>query len=227
MGRTLFLDCDDCLYNNDWQTADALTARIDNYCTDVLGLPTGKAFELYQSHGTCLRGLIEENIPHDTEDYLKKVHDVPLDIHEDAHLRFILQNLDSINTKTFVFTASVSDHAERCLKRLNIYDVLVSPNFPIIDCRAVDFRTKHSSEAFQMAMGIANEDDPSNCILVDDSWSNIKAAKKYGMTTVLVGLKSRFGDDSVKDMLGTHADYVIADINELPKALPDLFAFLN
>ena len=44
--------------------------------------------------------------------------------------------------------------------------------------------------------GVAGAADPSCCVLVDDSWSNMKAAKAAGWTTVLCGRTSRGGDDA-------------------------------
>ena len=41
--------------------------------------------------------------------------------------------------------------------------------------------------------GVAGAADPSCCVLVDDSWSNMKAAKAAGWTTVLCGRTSRGG----------------------------------
>eukprot|EP01052_Picozoa_sp_SAG31_P006373 SAG31_NODE_292_length_18283_cov_10.859859_16_plen_90_part_00 len=69
---TLFLDCDDTLYSNDWTIAGRLTAKIGEY-TAKMQLPDGvSSFDLYKRHGTCLRGLEKENIPHDREDFLKQ-----------------------------------------------------------------------------------------------------------------------------------------------------------
>ena len=39
-----------------------LTAKIEDYCITTLGLEKGKAYALYQEHGTCLKGLLEEGI---------------------------------------------------------------------------------------------------------------------------------------------------------------------
>ena len=76
----MFFDCDDCLYFNKWETARLLTEKIEEYCLRHLGLPPGKAYELYKAHGTCLRGLIEEDILESSEvdAFLEAVHDIPL-----------------------------------------------------------------------------------------------------------------------------------------------------
>jgi hypothetical protein len=42
----LFLDCDDCLYQNDWVVANRITESIDRYCSQKMGLPEGKPYQL-------------------------------------------------------------------------------------------------------------------------------------------------------------------------------------
>lgn len=58
---TVFLDCDDCLYQNHWATAEKLTKSISSY-THRLGVGREKAFDLYEEYGTCLKGLLAEGI---------------------------------------------------------------------------------------------------------------------------------------------------------------------
>jgi hypothetical protein len=54
----IFLDCDDCLYQNNWKTADKITTSIGAYTRNKLGISTEDAYELYKVHGTCLKGLL-------------------------------------------------------------------------------------------------------------------------------------------------------------------------
>ena len=58
---TVFLDCDDCLYQNQWATAEKLTKSISSY-TQRLGVSASRAFGLYEAYGTCLKGLLAEGI---------------------------------------------------------------------------------------------------------------------------------------------------------------------
>ena len=57
----LFLDCDDCLYQNGWATAGKITKSIAAY-TEGLGVSGEKAYSLYKEHGTCLKGMLAEGI---------------------------------------------------------------------------------------------------------------------------------------------------------------------
>ena len=111
----VFFDCDDCLYQNNWQTAQLLTARIDQFCVSELNLPTGRAYELYKEYGTCLKGLTEEKIMPASEEaidrFLEYCHDVPLtDITPDPELRAMILR---IKLPRWIFTASVASHAKR------------------------------------------------------------------------------------------------------------------
>uniref|UniRef100_A0A7S2X8T7 Pyrimidine 5-nucleotidase n=1 Tax=Lotharella oceanica TaxID=641309 RepID=A0A7S2X8T7_9EUKA len=216
-GATLFIDCDDTLYRNDWKVAKMITKNIDDYFTTKLKMPEGKAYELYKKHGTALRGLQQEKVEFDLDDFLKTVHDLPEAksyIKEDPSLKTMIE---SIKVDKWVFTASVSEHATRCMKLLGVEGCFTHP---IIDVRATEFFTKHHKESYELAMKIAGQTDPSLCYIVDDSWSNIKAAKECGWNTALVGLKSRDGKDATE---WPHADHVIADLKDLQKVWPHLF----
>ena len=116
----VFFDCDDCLYFDGWSVAARLTSMIETYCTSRLGLPAGRAYELYKKWGTALLGLIEEGYlktEEEIDQYLEAVHDVGVErlLGPNPGLRKMLEELDP-NVRRYVFTASVKSHALRCLK---------------------------------------------------------------------------------------------------------------
>ena len=76
--QVIFIDCDDCLYQNDWETAAKITTSIAAY-TANLGVSEEKAYALYKAHGTCLKGMLAEGfIASDAaEDFLLKVRANP------------------------------------------------------------------------------------------------------------------------------------------------------
>ena len=76
--QVIFVDCDDCLYQNDWATAAKITTSIAEY-TANLGVSEEKAYALYKAHGTCLKGMLAEGfIASDAaEDFLLKVRAKP------------------------------------------------------------------------------------------------------------------------------------------------------
>lgn len=160
--KVLFFDCDDCLYFDGWTVANMLTKKIDDYCVNI-GLPEGEAYMLYKKYGTALKGLLAEGHIEESEEaidaFLTEVHDIPVDssLKRDDKLREILLKIDPSIPK-YIFTASVSHHAERCLKVLGIDDLFID----IIDVKKCDLETKHSHHAFECAMRIAGVKHPES-----------------------------------------------------------------
>ena len=239
--KVIFFDCDDTLYFDNWVVANQLTHKINEYCVNQIGLKPGKAYELYKQYGTALKGLIAEGHIENTtaaiDTYLEYVHDIPIHtlIKPDLNLRRILQQLDP-NIPKYIFTASVSYHAHRCLKALGIDD-LFHPT--IIDVKTCNLETKHSPSSFQIAMDVAataaasshNNTNmnggssnsilhPEECVFLDDSIKNIHAARQIGWRSVLVG---RVGRDCGKPVSSDHAELEIDRIHEIETVLPECF----
>ena len=216
----IFFDCDDCLYKNDWKVANMLTRKIESFCAERLQMKEGYAYELYKKWGTCLRGMQQEgilNCPELLEEYLEYSHDIPLHEHigPDPELRAMLQSLDP-SIPRWVFTASIEPHARRCLELLGVSDLFEG----IIDVRAVDWVTKHDADAYAAAMRIAGVDDPGACLFLDDSTSNVRAAKKVGWRTVLVGTHAR---DCGSKIECAEADVIVDTVHQLVDVAPGLF----
>ena len=211
-------------YFDGWVLANKLTSKINEWCVNH-GLKHGQAYELYKQYGTALRGLLAEGYLDDTEEatdgFLRDVHDIPIFDHlkRDDELRKVLSSIDPRIPK-YIFTASVREHAERCLKALGIDDLFVD----IIDCKACDLETKHSHHAFQRAMQIAAVKDPAKCLFFDDSVKNIGTARGIGWRAVLVG---RIGRDSGQIISSEHAELEIDRIHDIPKVFPDLVSILS
>jgi putative hydrolase of the HAD superfamily/pyrimidine and pyridine-specific 5'-nucleotidase len=212
----LFLDCDDCLYQNNWATAQKITASIATY-TARLGVSQERAYSLYKQYGTCLRGMMAEGLVDavGVEEFLHEVHQIDYsDICADQPLAEMLSRL---RIPAFVFTASTREHASRCLQRLGLDQL---PLRGIIDCRTCELETKHSRSSFEIAMKLAGVTDPSACVFCDDSTRNVIAAKELGWRTVLVGLKDR---DTGVPVTCDAADVAIDSLHHLATAMPELF----
>ena len=208
---TLFFDLDETLYTKGNGLWDAIAARMNEYIHVQLNLPPEEVSTLrrhyYESYGTTLRGLqLHHQV--NANDYLAYVHDLPLEdyIHPDPQLH---QLLSSLSLRKWIFTNADAHHASRVLDILGVSDCFEGS----IDVRALEFICKPEIEAYHRALTLANEDQPSDCILLDDSVRNLVPAKDLGFTTVLVGSN------------GTHpaADYTLEKIHQLPNALPDLW----
>jgi pyrimidine 5'-nucleotidase len=209
---TLFFDLDETLYAKGNGLWDAIATRMNEYIRVKLNLPPEDVIELrrnyYQSYGTTLRGLqLHHHV--DTDDYLAFVHDLPLEefIQPDVQLRNLLLSLPQ---RKWIFTNADSDHASRVLKIIGLSDCFDG----ILDVRAIGFLCKPEVEAYQRALTLAKEDNPENCVLLDDSIRNLIPAKDLGFTTILVG--SNGSNPAV--------DYVINSIHELPQAMPALWS---
>jgi pyrimidine 5'-nucleotidase len=219
--QAIFFDCDDCLYFDSWKTATQLTNKIDEWCTSR-GLLPGQAYELYKQYGTALRGLLAEgyleNNEQDIDAYLEYVHDIPIAdlLGRDDALRAMLLAIDPSIPK-YIFTASVRQHAHRCLTALGIEDLFVD----IVDCKTCDLETKHATHSFRAAMAVAGVDCPEACLFLDDNLVNIQSARHVGWRSVLVG---RTGRDLGNPVTSEHAELEIASIHHLRHVLPEIFA---
>mmetsp|Transcript_72486 Transcript_72486/g.204915 ORF Transcript_72486/g.204915 Transcript_72486/m.204915 type:complete len:305 (-) Transcript_72486:114-1028(-) len=220
----VFFDCDDCLYRNGWATAGLLNAKFGEYCQVNLGVPESRMMELFRAHGTTLCGLVREGHLQDAQvpDFLREVHDVPLDadIRPDPRLRRILQALP---LPRWVFTAATREHAERCVRRLGIDDLFLG----VIACSSpemierVGYVSKHDPRCFEAAMDFAGvpRARAAGCMLLDDSATNLKTAKAVGWHTVLVGRHGRDGSP----VTCPAADFTVDTLHEIEQAVPLLF----
>ena len=140
--RALFIDCDDCLYQNDWATAKRITTSIANY-TARLGVSKEEAYALYKRHGTCLKGLLVEGRidAAGAEDFLHEVHQISYeDITPDPALRSVLASIQRPADNMWVFTASTAEHARRCLDKIGLAEL---PWKGVIDCRSCKLESAH------------------------------------------------------------------------------------
>lgn len=182
---TLFFDLDNTLYPSDNGIWDSIGNRMNIFLQEQLKLPVEKVStlrrEYYLKYGTTLRGL-QINYGINPEDFLAFVHNLPIEdiIHPDPELRALLLELP---LNKFIFTNSNIEHAERVLKALDLDNCFDK----IIDIRAMDYECKPNFEAYQIALGIAAESDPSKCIFLDDTPRNLIPAFELGFYTILVG----------------------------------------
>jgi putative hydrolase of the HAD superfamily/pyrimidine and pyridine-specific 5'-nucleotidase len=218
--HAIFFDCDDCLYFDNWSVAKQLTFKINEWCVNH-GLEPGHSYQLYKQYGTALRGLLAEGYIEDNveaiDEFLRYVHDIPISelLYRDDKLRSILLDMDPSIPK-YIFTASVSHHAKRCIQTLGIEDLFVD----VIDCKRCDLETKHSRHSFECAMRVAGVTDPERCLFLDDSVTNIRAARAVGWRSVLVG---RIGRDHGQPIESEHAELEIDRIHDVVEFLPELF----
>ena len=211
---TIFFDLDDTLYPSSIGLWQAIKDRMSTYMAERLGLSWDEIPELrrsyYQKYGTTMRGL-QTHYGIDPDEYLEYVHDLPLEHYLQPNLE-LREMLLSLPQQRWVFTNASAGHAGRVLGQLTIQDCFAG----IIDVRAIDFACKPETIAYQRALATAGENDPTRCVLVDDSDRNLAPARQLGFTTVLVGNSNLAGTDS-------DSPTIIPDILSLRDRVPVLW----
>jgi len=211
MFEYLILDLDETLYPRRAGLMNEISRRIPLYMVQRMGFAPDEADvlrkRLFVRYGTSLRGLqLEYHI--DADDYLRFVHDVPLEdyIAPDPALDAMLSR---IPLKKAIFTNADSAHARRVMERLG-----VAHHFPVVvDIHAVGFICKPLPEAYQRLLSILDATGKA-CILVEDMARNLRPARElFGMTTVIVDGERADG-----------VDYAIGSLIELEGLVNQLIA---
>jgi putative hydrolase of the HAD superfamily len=162
-----------------------------------------------------MRGL-QVNHQIDPDEYLRYVHDIPLEqlLQPNPKLDSVLAGLPQ---RKVVFTNASREHAERVLDRLAIRHHFVR----IVDVRDMDYESKPQAIAYRRICELL-EVEPQECLLVEDNVRNLHPAKALGMTTVLVGDGNQAGDESVDFAICCveHIDQVLAELESLQPSQP-------
>jgi len=204
---TIFFDLDDTLYPHESGLWQAIKGRINLFMHEQLGMTWDKipAYreKYFLDHGTTLRG-IQANFDVDEEAYHAYVHQLPLAeyIAPDPDL---LALLDHLPQRKIIFTSADEKHAERVLAQLQIRDHFEK----ILDVHAIAPYIKPQPEAFQYALDLAGESDPHSCVMIDDLPRTTRAAKDFGLFSILKGNKGNPGD----------ADAMLSNWKDLPGLL--------
>ncbi|GAB1469232.1 pyrimidine 5'-nucleotidase [Chloroflexota bacterium] len=189
---TIFFDLDDTLYPANSGLWLAIKERMNVYMREKLNIPAAQVADLrekyYMQFGTTTRGL-QEYHDLDTQDFLSYVHDLPLQdyLTPNPDLRRIIASLP---TRNLIFTNADIHHADRVLKTLELRDLFEL----IVDVNAVAPYCKPMPDAFKLAMNLAGETDPRNCVMIDDLTRTTRAARELGMFSLLMNESFSNGD---------------------------------
>jgi putative hydrolase of the HAD superfamily len=206
----LLLDVDNTLYARAHGVIHRIDALINRYLVDRLGVLEAEVDdvrrELWREYGTTLHGLMWRG-PVDRDDYLAYVHAIELErlLPPDPALGTMLARLPLM--KVAVSNGSRA-HARAVLAQLGVADVF----FGVYALEQLAYVPKPYVQAYHTVLRAlhARGDD---CVLVEDSSANLRAARQLGMATIHVA------DGHPPD---ADADAVIASIHELPAALSRL-----
>lgn len=183
--HTLLVDLDETVYPARCGVWEAISARMENYIHERLGVPRDEITvlrrSLYEQYGTTLRGL-QVTRAIDARAFLEYVHNIPLDslLQPDPELRAVLLRYPQ---RKIIFTNADRAHASRVLDRLELVGCFES----IIDIQDMAPYCKPMPEAYQIALRLIGENDPARCIFIDDSPRNLAAARAAGLFTIQVG----------------------------------------
>lgn len=209
--EVIYFDLDGTIYPHGNGMWDQIAANMEAYIHQKFGIPKEEIPALrkkfFIEYGTTLRGL-QANFTIDSEDYLKFVHDIPVNqfLQPDNNLRTILSRLPQ---PKYILTNSDKAHTKRVLSALGIDDLFVD----ILGVIEMDYIPKPDLYVYQYALAAAGNPPPNKCLFADDLPKNLTPAKQLGFTTVLVGDYER--------KMG--ADHLIKTLHDIPKAMPDLF----
>ena len=190
--KTIFFDLDDTLYPHDSGLWIAVRDRIQLFMHDELGMSWDeipeKQADYFQTYGTTLRGL-QAHFDVDEQNYHHYVHQVDLGkyIAPDPDLVAILEQLPQ---RKIIFTSADAKHAERVLDHLQVRHYFDE----ILDIFALKPHAKPQPEAFRRALQLTGERDPHRCVMIDDLPKTTRAAREFGMFSILKGSKGSAED---------------------------------
>ncbi len=195
--KAVLFDLDNTLYSPRCDLFSLIDVRINRYMEEFAGIAIAEVDGLrrryWRDYGATLLGLIRHHEV-DPEDYLDYVHDVDVAsrLTPDPGLRAVLK--DSV-IPSYVFTNGSRCHADRVLGVLGIEDLFVD----VFDIRIARYQPKPNPDPYQQVLGrLALQG--KDCVMVEDQLQNLKTAKIFGMTTVLVAPEGQIhGDVSCVD----------------------------
>lgn len=178
-------DLDNTLHNASAAIFAAIDSRMTASIAELLQLDVPQADDLRQHYwrlyGATLIGLINQHqiCPHD---FLHRSHDfdVPPLIQSETYLVRYLQSLPG--TK-YIVTNAPANYAQRVLRHLGLQS-LFKRVFSIEDMFVQQRCKPKPSAAFMRQLLVSLQAPAEQCIFIDDTLRNLKAAHRVGMRTV-------------------------------------------
>lgn len=180
----LIFDLDNTLYSSTAEMDKGITERMLFAVADFFGITYEEACKKRSENilkfSTTLEWLRSEGLT-DIESYFAKVHpsneadELPFD----KNLRPLLQSIDF---PKMILTNAPLEHAERVLKKLNVFDLFDS----ICDIRLCGLRGKPYSNAFTKALEMCGG-NTRDTVFFDDLYKYTDGFLALGGTAVVVG----------------------------------------
>ncbi|KAA8498361.1 hypothetical protein FVE85_5946 [Porphyridium purpureum] len=196
---TLWLDLDDTLYPRSCGVAEQVRVNIDKYILRHILDTTGSGNvspelvlraekmreELFLRYGTTLRGL-QEKYHVDAHKYWDEIHAaLPYAslIHPDPALEHVVSSAIPLKNK-WILTNADAAHVRAVLSALHLAE---STFTGVIDVEAMQFANKPEPIAFQRALALSRAGTFAQCLFLDDSVRNVRAAQQLGVKGVIIG----------------------------------------
>lgn len=182
MSRVWIFDLDDTLHDASAQIFPQLNRAMTQYIMDSLALDQPEALRLHHHYwriyGATLKGLMRH---HGTNPYhfLDKTHDLmdlPQMVIQTKRLRHFIQRLPG---RKVVFTNAPMSYALRVLDLLGIDDLFET----VFSVESTRFHPKPAVRGFKRLLTTIKA-KAGDCVMVEDSLSALKTAKRMGMKTV-------------------------------------------
>jgi putative hydrolase of the HAD superfamily len=195
-------DLDNTLHNAGAHIFPHMNRAMTQYLQDFLNLDEAGANALRERYwlryGATLQGLIRHHGT-DPDHFLRHTHQFP-SLHQmvlrQRGLRAALQRLPG---RKLVYSNAPAQYIHRVLELLGIADLFEE----VFTIEHAGYRPKPDAHGFRRLFRRMRL-NPARCIMVEDTLTNLKTAKRLGMKTVLVGaLPKRPGcvDLSVRSVL--------------------------
>ena len=185
--KLILLDVDDTLYPKGAGPFNLVSGKIEEYVMSWCGLDIEETRALrdryVDTYGSTLGGLMKHHGV-DPDDYLEKVHDVPVEklLHRDERLKSIISG---IMHNMVVFSNGSVDYVRRVLRSLDVLELLGD----LFTIEFMDYIPKPRTYPYRKLLELYGA-SPGDCMLLDDRLPNVLTARDMGMKAVLVGADS-------------------------------------
>jgi len=208
-----------------------------------LGLSDEEASDLhlhyYTQYGLAVRGLRRHHGIDPLDFDAKCDASLPLEtmLSPDPRIRKLLEDIDRSKCRVWALTNAYRTHAERVLRILDLRDQIEGVIFCDYGEDTEDFSCKPEPSFYHKAMVQAGVQDPTKCLFVDDSLSNIQGAKRVGwIRSVHFRERAHEADEELRinhtardqeKLLAKDGIPIINDLQQLREAWPDIFIQLE
>jgi putative hydrolase of the HAD superfamily len=201
----LLLDVDNTLYARSCGVVDRVDSLINRYLVERIGVAAAEVDTvrrgLWRDYGTTLHGLMHRGHI-DPDDYLRFVHAVELAdlLVQDPALAAMLGRIPLLKVAV---TNGSRAHAEAVLDRLGVRELF----FRVYALEQLRYLPKPYVHAYQTVLAGLHARG-AECVLVEDSAPNLRAARQLGMGTVHVadgGPRAADADVSIGSILELEA----------------------